>query len=121
MVSKKQNTEFGIVASIAILVMSVWYGIDLNIYIIIMLLACLLFPKAYTPFTWLWFGLAKVLERFMSKVVLFLVFFLVITPVGLIRRVLRKDNLHRGRSQMQTNIFENQIHTYKPCDLEKQF
>ena len=121
MVSKKQNTEFGVVASLAMLIVSVWHKIDLNVYIIILLLASLLFPVIYTPFAWLWFGLAKVLERIMSKVALLLIFVLVITPVGLIRRVFGKDNLHKSRSQMQKNIFENQIHTYKSCDLEKQF
>ena len=120
-VSKKQNTEFGVVASLAMLIVSVWHKIDLNVYIIILLLASLLFPVIYTPFAWLWFGLAKVLERIMSKVALLLIFVLVITPVGLIRRVFGKDNLHKSRSQMHKNIFENQIHTYKPCDFENQF
>ena len=121
MTSKQQNTGFGLVASLVILAMSIWYKIDLYIFAVITLLISLLLPKLYTPFAWLWFGLAKLLEQFMSKVVLFLIFFLVVTPVGLIRRMLGKDSLHTGVSKKQKNFFETQIHKYEAVDLEKQF
>ena len=121
MTTKKQNTEFGIVASIAILAVSLRFKIDLYVIAVITLLVSLLFPVLYSPFAWLWFGLAKGLERVMSKGVLFLIFFLVITPVGLIRKALRKDSLHTGYSKNRKTLFENQIHTYKSEELERQF
>lgn len=121
MTTKKQNTEFGLVVSLVILIISLWFKIDLYVFAVITLLVSLLFPKLYTPFTWLWFGLAEILERVMSKVLLFLIFFLVITPVGLIRRMFGKDNLHTGRSKNKNSLFENQIHTYTPEELERQF
>jgi len=117
----KQNTDFGIVASITIIAVSIWCKIDLYAFAVAALLTALLFPKLYTPFTWLWFGMAKVLERFTSKTLLFLIFFLIITPVGLLRKTLGKDNLHTNLSQKYKNIFESPPHAYQSEDMEKQF
>ena len=119
--TKQQNIEFGLVATLAILVSSIWFKLDLYIFAVTTLLLSMLLPKLYTPFAWLWFGLAKILERVMSKLVLLLIFFLVITPVGLIRHMLGKDNLHISGSKKQKNFFENPIHIYKPEDMDNQF
>ena len=121
MTTKKQNTEFGIVASLAIIAVSIWCKTDLYVFALITLLASLLFPILYTPFAWLWFGLAKVLERVMSKALLFLIFFLVITPVGLIRKALGKDSLHTGLSGKKKSFFETPMHTYKREDMDNQY
>ena len=121
MTTKQQNTGFGLVASLVIIVVSIWCKIDLYLIAVLALLVSLLLPVLYTPFAWLWFGLAKILEQVMSKVILFLIFFLVVTPVGLLRRILGKDNLHTGASNRKKNFFEHQIHRYEARDLEKQF
>ena len=121
MTTKQQNTGFGLVASLVILIVSIWYKIDLCLFAVLALLVSLLLPVLYTPFAWLWFGLAKILEQVMSKVILFLIFFLVVTPVGLLRRILGKDSLHTDASNKQKNFFENQVHRYEAADFEKQF
>jgi len=121
MTTKKQNTEFGLVASLTILVVSVWYGLDLQVIALITLLVSLLIPKLYAPIAWLWFVLAKALERLMTKVILLLVFFIVVTPVALLRRVLGKENLLKERSKNKTSLFENHTHTFRPEDMINQF
>ncbi len=52
-------------------------------------------PAALRPLYRVWMGLALVLGFVMTRVILTLVFFLVITPVGWIMRALGKDPLHR--------------------------
>jgi fatty acid desaturase len=52
-------------------------------------------PAVLRPVYRVWMGLALVLGFVMTRVILTLVFFLVITPVGWIMRVLGKDPLHR--------------------------
>lgn len=121
MTTKKQNVEFGLVASLAVLVVSIHYKVNLNVVVVVTLLASLLMPKLYAPFAWLWFWMGKALGIVMSKVVLSLIFFLIVTPVGMMRRALGKDNLHIGHSKRQKNFFEKQKHTYIPEDMEKQF
>lgn len=60
---------------------------------IILLIITMAWPRAFKPLAGLWFGLSHVLGNVMSKVVLTLVFFLVVTPIGLIRRLMGKDSL----------------------------
>ena len=57
------------------------------------LLCALLLPSVLAPLNraWLWFGLR--LHRIVSPVVLGIMFFLVITPIGLAMRALGKDPL----------------------------
>jgi len=121
MITKKQNTEFGIVVSLILLIVSIRFKIDLYVLVAITLLISLLFPKLFTPFAWLWFRSVEVLEQLMSKILLFPVFFFVITPVGQLRRMSGKDGLRIGNSKNKKSMFENKVHTYKPEDLERQF
>jgi hypothetical protein len=60
---------------------------------IVLLLITMTWPKAFTPLAVLWFGLSHLLSRVVSRVVLSVIFFLVVTPIGLIRRWSGKDAL----------------------------
>lgn len=55
----------------------------------------LVWPRALSPVEWIWMKLAMVLNYIMTRVLLSLVFFLAITPIGLIFKGLRKDLLGR--------------------------
>ncbi len=60
---------------------------------IVLLLITMAWPKAFKPLAGLWFGLSHLLGQVMSKVILTLAFFLVVTPIGLIRRWMGADSL----------------------------
>lgn len=49
--------------------------------------------KAAMPVYWLWMGFAFVLGNIMGRVVLGVVFFLAVTPLGLIGRLIGRDKL----------------------------
>lgn len=53
----------------------------------------IVWPKALYPIEWAWMRLAVVMNFIMTRVLLSLVFFLAITPVGLIFRLMGKDLL----------------------------
>ena len=56
----------------------------------------LLFPRALAaPARW-WMALAALLNRVTSAIILTLIFFVVITPAALYKRLTRKDALQRG-------------------------
>lgn len=59
----------------------------------ILLLLCMMIPGIFRPFARLWFGLSAVMGSIASRVVLTVVFFTVVTPVGLIRRLSGGDPL----------------------------
>jgi hypothetical protein len=60
---------------------------------IALLLITMTWPKAFKPLAGLWFGLSHVMGQVVSKIVLTLIFFLVVTPIGLIRRWTGADAL----------------------------
>jgi len=59
------------------------------------LAAALLFPKALAPLNRLWTRFGLVLYAVMNPLVMGLMFFLVITPIGLVMRLTGKDFLAR--------------------------
>jgi len=50
-------------------------------------------PKVYKPIAVFWLGLSDLLGSVMSRVLLSIVFFGVVTPIGLFRRLLGRDSL----------------------------
>ncbi len=55
----------------------------------------LLFPNLLTPIEWAWMKMAHLLGQVMTRLILTLTFYLVITPLGLIMKLSGKDPLHR--------------------------
>ena len=61
---------------------------------IIFLILGLINSKILTPLNRLWFKFGIFLGRIISPIIMALIFFLVVTPIGLIMRLLRKDLLN---------------------------
>jgi len=59
----------------------------------ILLIITMVWPRAFQPLAGLWFGLALVIGTVMSHVILTVLFFVLVTPVGLIRRCMGADSL----------------------------
>ena len=68
------------------------------------------------PLYWLWMGVAFVLGNITSRIILALIFFLVLTPISLLARIVRRDRL-RLRSKHSTNWHEPE----QEHDFERQF
>jgi hypothetical protein len=58
-----------------------------------LLILTMAWPNAFRPLAVLWFGLSHLLGRVMSRVILTVVFFVVVTPIALIRRLMGADAL----------------------------
>ncbi len=79
-------------------------------------------PKIYAPFARLWFGLSKVLGTIMSKVILTILFFAVVTPVGLLRKMSGADPLQLKKWKKGTeSVFTVRDHTFEPKEIEKPY
>jgi len=88
-------------------------------YAILLLLLDMVWPSAYKPAAKLWFGLSHVLGAVMSKVILSVVFFAVLTPVGLIRRMLGKDSMRvRDFKKDSPSVFRTRDHLFTSKDIE---
>lgn len=122
-ISKKQNTDFGMVLTLIFLVAGTIRPIHfLYTEAIVSLLITLLLPVVYTPFSWIWFQVSGFLEVLFSTILLSVVFYLVVTPVGFIRRVFAKDHLYiRSFKKNKKSVFVVKRTTYQKEDLENQF
>jgi hypothetical protein len=60
---------------------------------LVLLIITMAWPRAFTPLGGLWFGLSHLLSSVVSRVILSVVFFLVVTPIGLIRRWMGADSM----------------------------
>jgi hypothetical protein len=102
------NKSFGIVFFILFLIIAI-YPIFFNeslkvwslVISVIFLTLGLLNSRVLTPFNLLWFKIGMQMGRVVSPIVMGLVFFLVVTPTGLIMKLLNKDllNLKRKKSK----------------------
>ena len=94
------NRNFGIVFFIVFLIIALWPVLKQNEIRIWSLIISFIFfvlglinSKLLTPLNKLWFKFGILLGNIISPIVMGIVFFLVVTPTGLIMRFLRKDIL----------------------------
>tara|TARA_X000001036_G_C20022593_1_gene539299 strand:+ start:98 stop:481 length:384 start_codon:yes stop_codon:yes gene_type:complete len=103
------NKSFGIVFSIVFLLIAIYPLInndELRIWslviAIIFLVLGLINSKVLTPLNKLWFKFGLLLGRIVSPVIMGIIFFLVVTPTGIIMRMIGKDLLslkfNKGKS-----------------------
>ncbi len=79
-------------------------------------------PRIYAPFARLWFGLSKFLGTIMSKIILTILFFAVVTPMGLIRKMFGADPLQLKKWKKGTeSVFSVRDHTFEPKEIEKPY
>ena len=95
------NRSFGIVFFIVFLLIALYPLIDKGevrlwslVISIIFLILGLLKSKILTPLNKLWFKFGIILGKIVSPLVMGIIFFLVVTPVGIFMRLLRKDLLN---------------------------
>jgi hypothetical protein len=80
------------------------------------------FPAALGPLNKLWMRLGDWLHRIVSPLVLGIVFFAVVTPMGLIRRIFHRDPLHlRFRKDLASYWRQRAQGELTPQSLKNQF
>ena len=93
-IKKQQCIEFGQVAILVALFFAlkyktaVWVDMAFGLALVTVLIPYLLYPFAF-----LWFGLSKILSVAGPVVLMTIIFFVVVMPVGLFRKLMRTDNL----------------------------
>ena len=103
------NRNFGIVFFVVFLVISLWPLISQGeIRLWSLIIACIflvlgiLNSKLLLPLNKIWFKFGIFLGNFIAPFVMGLVFFLVVTPTGLIMRILGKDLLNLKKTNKDT-------------------
>ena len=76
-------------AAVLILLLVAWFTANLTLVIpaIVVLILTMTVPVVFKPLAVVWFGLANVLGHIVSTLILTVLFFCVLMPIGVIRRV----------------------------------
>ena len=103
------NRSFGIVFFIVFLLIALYpllKGNDLRIWSLVIsfvfLVLGLINSKILTPLNKLWFKFGLLLGRFISPLIMGIIFFVVVTPIGIIMRLLKKDLLNLKYNKKKT-------------------
>jgi Saxitoxin biosynthesis operon protein SxtJ len=122
-ITKAQCSDTGMAVLLLLLLFSVTLKKgDLITVAIVVLVINMVFPQIYRPVALVWLGLSHLLGTVMSKILLTAVFFTVVTPVGLARRLLGKDSLKlNGFKAGRESVMLVRNHTFVGQDIEKPY
>ncbi len=89
---------------------------------IIALILVMAWPKFWKPLLPLWKGLLKLLEKTVSKAIFFLIFALIIVPIGIIRCLAGVDPLLLKAWKKKTDsVFVSRQHTFIASDITQPY
>jgi hypothetical protein len=121
--SKKQLTDSGMALVLILLLLgfftkhTIYYKIAIPALLINMTV-----PVIYYPFAVFWYSLAIILSKISSGILLTLIYFIVLTPIALIRRKSLKRSLHLDDFKKGNgSVFKTRNYKYTLKDLEKPF
>ena len=123
LISKRQYLETGVILVVLSLLFFLKFHFLWLIHISIFLSGLLIvWPVIFRPFALLLLMAGELMGNFMSRLILILLFFLIITPIAILRRAIGKNDLHlRDFGRNEESVFENRDHVYVPEDLEYPF
>ena len=97
---KSSEKSFGIVFSAVFLIVSLWPVLDGNqirlpwlIVSAILLILSFLKPVLLKPFNLLWMKLGALLGKVVPPIVMLVIFFVIVTPIGIVLKIFKKDLL----------------------------
>jgi len=89
---------------------------------IVLHLVNMIAPQVFRPLAVVWFALSHAIGFVMSRLLLSIVYLLVVTPVGLVRRMAGKDSLRlRAFRTSDDSVMVTRNHRFAAGDLEKPY
>ena len=94
------NRNFGIVFFIVFLIVGLWpliYSTNVRLWSLIIaaifLALAFLRPNLLTPLNKIWIKLGQILGKYISPIFLSIIYFIVLTPIGILLKIFKKDIL----------------------------
>ena len=119
------NKSFGIVFFIVFVIISLYPLVnqeDIRIWSLVIafifFILALLNSKILTPMNKIWTRFGLFLGNFISPIVMGIIFFFVVTPIGLLMRLFGKDVLNLKKNKFSTYWIKK---TNQKSSMEKQF
>ena len=124
-IKTSSNKSFGIVFFIVFIIISLYPLVnqeDIRIWSLVIafifFILALLNSKILTPMNKIWTRFGLFLGNFISPIVMGIIFFFVVTPIGLLMRLFGKDVLNLKKNKFSTYWIKK---TDQKSRMEKQF
>lgn len=119
-ITSEQSKDSGLALVLIALLLALWgptkYFLPLGIVLLVLVMTA---PAMFGPFAKLWLGASHALGSIVSRVLLTGLFYLMVTPVGLLRRMMGKDAMQlRSWKQGSKSVFRERNQLFVPEDLE---
>ncbi len=122
-ISKDESRDTGMAMVLLLLILySVLRRQELVLAAIVLHILNMTLPRIYGPIAVVWLGFSHLLGTVMSKILLSIVFFAVVTPVGILRSLIGKDSLKlRAFKASEESVMLERNHTFAAGDLERPY
>lgn len=122
-INKDKARDTGMAMVLILLLIELYVGSGLYFKIAIpVLIVNMIVPQIFYPIAYIWFGFAQVMGTFVSKILLFIVFAVIVLPVALLRRLFGKDSLLLKKwNSKNESIFKTRDHLFTSSDIEKPY
>jgi uncharacterized membrane protein len=127
--SKQDLRKFGLTIGIAFIAISVLMVItrkNLSLYFGLLGFLIILFgttaPQVLKPLNKIWMTISIILGWFMTRVILIILYYFALTPIGLLSKLLKKDFLDlKIQTEKQSYWKKRNNKKFDPVDYERQF
>jgi hypothetical protein len=125
----KDLRKFGLtIGTVLFLIAAFLFFTDKSSYIyfavpgLILIVSGILSPSILKPFNKVWMMVAIILGWFMTRFILSVLFYLILTPIGIIAKISGKDFLKLNIDKTKTTYWEKRDKkVFEPVDYERQF
>ena len=125
-IKMSSNRNFGLVFFIVFLILGLWpikNEEEIRIWLVIISLIFLILgmvkSKLLTPLNHLWFKFGIILGAIVAPIVMGVVFFLVVTPIGIVMKLIGKDLLNKKHNKKKETYWIKR--KTSPGSMKRQF
>ena len=122
-ITKEQSKDTGMAMVLLLLLASSAFKREILVTMaIVVLVINMTFPQLYRPVAIVWLAGSHLMGTVVSKVLLTIVFFGVVTPIGLTRKLLGIDSMNLKKFKSgQDSVMIVRNHTFTGQDIEKPY
>ena len=122
-ITKDQSKDTGMAMVLLLLLASGAFGRETLVTVaIVALVVGMVWPQIYRPIAVIWLGGTHLLGTVVSKILLTIVFFGVVAPIGLVRRFMGIDSLMlKAFKSGEDSVMIIRNHTFIGQDMEKPY
>jgi hypothetical protein len=121
-ISSRQALDSGLALVLIMLLLSIFIDQYYSKPAILLLLICMIYPNIFKPFAYIWFKLSAILGYVASKVLLSIVFFAIVMPISLIRRICGFDSMKlKAWQSNDQSVFIMRDHLFTSEDINSPY